>query len=104
MCDFSQNIYKTLYSMMIRVFYDFVIIDEINIYLCRHKLVRDQMTTKKVVKVVSFGLSPIGEKYPQTLSKPNATQLNTTLKQLALELDIVVMCSTPPTHKLLSHF
>ena len=28
------------------------------------------MTTKKVVKVVSFGLSPIGEKYPQTKEKP----------------------------------
>ena len=25
---------------------------------------------KKVVKVVSFGLSPIGEKYPQTKEKP----------------------------------
>ena len=33
-------------------------------------------------------------------SKPNATQLKATLKQLALELDIVVMCSThhPPHH------
>ena len=30
------------------------------------------MTTKKVVKVVSFGLSPIGEKYPQTKEKPNS--------------------------------
>ena len=28
------------------------------------------------------------------LSKPNATQLNSTLKQLALELDTVVTCST----------
>ena len=27
-------------------------------------------------------------------SKPNATQLKATLKQLALELDIVVRCST----------
>ena len=35
----------------------------------------------------------------------NATQLNATLKQLALELDIVVMCSPPPHyHKLFSHF
>ena len=70
MCDFSQNLFKTLYSMLIRICYDFVIIDEINIYSFRHKLVRDQMTTKKVVKVVSFGLSPIGEKYPQTKEKP----------------------------------
>ena len=32
-------------------------------------------------------------------SKPNATQLKATLKQLALELDIVVRCSTThPTH------
>ena len=42
------------------------------------------------------------------LSKPNATQLNSTLKQLALELDIVVTCSThpphPTTHKLFTHF
>ena len=30
------------------------------------------------------------------LSKPNATQLNPTLKQLALELDIVVTCTPPP--------
>ena len=30
---------------------------------------------KKVVKVVSFGLSPIGEKYPQTKEKPNILQL-----------------------------
>ena len=56
--------------MLIKICYDFVIIDEINIYSFRHKLVRDQMTTKKVVKVVSFGLSPIGEKYPQTKEKP----------------------------------
>ena len=70
MCDFSQNLFKTLYSMLIRICYDFVIIDEINIYSFRHKLVRDQMTTKKVVKVVSFGLSPIGEEYPQTKEKP----------------------------------
>ena len=70
MCDFSQNLYKTLYSMLIRICYDFVIIDEINIYSFRHKLVLDQMTTKKVVKIVSFGLSPIGEKYPQTKEKP----------------------------------
>ena len=33
--------------------------------------------------------------YEMKLSKPNATQLNATLKQLALELDIVVKC-TPP--------
>ena len=43
---------------------------KINIVSFRHKLVLDQMTTKKVVKVVSFGLSPIGEKYPQTKEKP----------------------------------
>ena len=45
----------------------------------------------------------------------NSTQLNATLKQLALELDIVVTCSAtnpahpthpthPPHHKLFSHF
>ena len=39
----------------------------------------------------------------------NSTQLNPTLKQLALELDTVVTCSTHPTppthyHKLFSHF
>ena len=35
----------------------------------------------------------------------NSTQLKTTLKQLALELDIVVTCSPPPPyHKLFSHF
>ena len=44
---------------------------KINIFSLCHKLVIDQMTTKKkVVKVVSFGLSPIGEKYPQTKEKP----------------------------------
>ena len=43
---------------------------KINIFSFRHKLVVDQMATKKVVKVVSFGLSPIGEKYPQTKEKP----------------------------------
>ena len=32
------------------------------------------------------------------LSKPNATQLNATLKKLALELDIVVTCTPPPPH------
>ena len=31
-------------------------------------------------------------------SKPNATQLKATLKQLALELDTVVTCSTTPPH------
>ena len=35
----------------------------------------------------------------------NSTQLNTTLKQLALELDTVVTCSTTTTHhKLFAHF
>ena len=29
----------------------------------------------------------------------NSTQLNPTLKQLALELDTVVTCSTPPHHR-----
>ena len=40
------------------------------------------------------------------LSKPNATQLNSTLKQLALELDIEVTCSQPhpTTHKLFTYF
>ena len=39
------------------------------------------------------------------LSKPNATQLNTTLKQLALELDIVVTCTPPhPTHPTTTNF
>ena len=57
--------------MLLKICYDFVITDEINISSFRHKLVLDQMTTKKVVKVVSFGLSPIGEKYPQTKEKPN---------------------------------
>ena len=56
--------------MLLKICYDFVITDEINISSFRHKLVLDQMTTKKVVKVVSFGLSPIGEKYPQTKEKP----------------------------------
>ena len=56
--------------MLIKICYDIVIIDEINIYSFRRKLMRDQMTTKKVVKVVSFGLSPIGDKYPQTKEKP----------------------------------
>ena len=38
----------------------------------------------------------------------NSTQLKATLKQLALELDTVVTCSTPPhpttTHKLSGQF
>ena len=56
--------------MLLKICYDFVITDEINISSFRHKLVLDQMTIKKVVKVVSFGQSPIGEKYPQTKEKP----------------------------------
>ena len=66
--------------MLLKIFYDFVITDEINISSFRHKLVLDQMTTKKVVKVVSFGLSPIGEKYPQTKEKPT--------RECATECDI----------------
>ena len=60
--------------MLLKICYDFVITDEINICSFRHKLVLDQMTTKKVVKVVSFGLSPIGEKCPQTKEKPKNLQ------------------------------
>ena len=63
--------------MLLKICYDFVITDEINISSFRHKLVLDQMTTKKVVKVVSFGLSPIGEKYPQTKEKPISDLMTT---------------------------
>ena len=34
----------------------------------------------------------------------NSTQLKTTLKQLALELDIVVTCSPPPHHPTTTNF
>ena len=38
-------------------------------------------------------------KYCIVKTQRNSTQLKTTLKQLALELDTVVTCSTtPPTH------
>ena len=45
---------------------------------------------------LGFGLDFLILEFLSILSKPNATQLNS--KQLALELDTVVTCSTPPHH------
>ena len=50
------------------------------------------------------------EKIAIVKTQRNSTQLNPTLKQLALELDTVVTCSThhptppPHYHKLFTHF
>ena len=69
--------------MLLQKCYDFVIIYKINIFSFRHKLVIDQMTTKKVVKVVAIGLSPIGEEYPLTTKKPQFSSILDS-KQLCL--------------------
>ena len=58
-------------------------------------------------KLLSIGQPQFALIQNKILSKPNATQLKTTLKQLALELDTVVTCSTHQPyhhHKLSSHF
>ena len=60
-----------------------------------------KMCTCRIISVLvklscdKLNLSSLTVTIFKKLSKPNATQLNSTLKQLALELDTVVTC-TPP--------
>ena len=73
-----------------------------------YRLVISYPTTKEFVRTFYLEKS-LAPKYPTYLkfghmskivkTQRNSTQLNATLKQLALELDIVVTCSTtPPPH------